>query len=241
MLKAVAKTPEPFRIIATLLSRMDDEATFTATPEGLLFKIMGKGSVNFLQLLWSKDKFISYECAEEKKVGIRCNDFVNVFKRFDKKSPLEIGMKEGVMSLKCAEKKYDVFLVNPGTIRDGMPRLEFDTAVTIAAEVLREVIGDIKIMSEYLKIDIKGREVVFSSYRGVMTNVDNGEATIIKQVGDSKKDAWILLSSDYVSDFIDSVDHGELKLFIATNKAIKFEFEREDMGVLTYFLSGHNI
>lgn len=151
-------------------------------------------------------------------------------------------MKEGVLSLKCADKKYDVFLVNPGTIRDGMPRLDFDTFITVSAEVLKEVIGDIKIMSDFFKIEIKGNQTTFSSYRGVMSNVDNGAVTIIKQLKEeSKKDAWVLLTPDYVNDFIDPVEHGELKLFVATNKAIKFELEREDMGTLTYFLAAHQI
>ena len=140
---------------------------------------MDPSHVALIDISWPNSAFEKYICDGDIKFGVRIDEFSQLIKRADKKDSIEINISDDNMLYVSIgkNKKYKMRLIESSASDTPLPKISYDSKITLSSSRLDKILGDIDVVSDYLSIKTTPKNVVFFG-KG-----DAGEATISLEKG----------------------------------------------------------
>jgi proliferating cell nuclear antigen len=243
----LAKTSnsQEWKAVAAAVKTLVEEATFDATTEGLTFRAMDPSHVALVDLLMPNSSFEKYEVDKPFKFSLRVEDLVRLIGRSEAKDSVEIasGEEEAIkVTLKNGYKReFSVHLIESTGGTAPLPKLEFDTKVTLTKSIFEKLLNDISVVSDQVTIQATKDKLSFSGKSDVGKadiSLEKNDADVLDlQVGAESKATY---SIDYLMGITKAMGGVTDTLFaeFSTKKPIKLEFKLNDQGArVHYFLA----
>lgn len=147
-----------FKAVVSALSFMTEEAVLKVEQDKIICKTMDPSHYSQLSLIWPKTRFEEFEASEDHTIGFRVDDMNSVVKRFtDKDADVTISMesKEPILKITSNEKTFELKILADSILPNIPDELKVDYNVTfdIPIATFNEYLKDIKVMSEFVKIN----------------------------------------------------------------------------------------
>ena len=233
---------DDLKAIISAVSTLVEEATFTATAEGITFRGMDPSHVALIDISWPNSAFEKYECDDEVKFGVRIDEFSKMIKRADKKDSIEISISDQNMMLVSVgkNKKYKMRLIESAATDTQLPKIPYDCKLSMASSKFDKMLGDVQVVSDYLTIKATDSKVEFSG-KG-----DSGEVTIdldksedgVEEIS-SKEDSVGSYSLEYLNPIVKAVgpNAGVITCEFSSSKPLRVEFKVANIGRIHFYLA----
>jgi proliferating cell nuclear antigen len=242
---AKTSSSQEWKAVAAAVKTLVEEATFDATTEGLTFRAMDPSHVALVDLLMPNSSFEKYEADKPFKFCLRVEDLVKLVGRSDAKDSIEMAADEEEaikVTLKNGYKReFSVHLIESTGGAAPLPKLEFDTKVTLTKAIFEKLLSDISVVSDQVTIQASKDKLALSGKSDVGKadiSLDKNDADVLDlQVGADSKATY---SIDYligISKAMGGVSDTLVAEF-STKKPIRLEFKLNDQGArIHYFLA----
>jgi proliferating cell nuclear antigen len=233
---------EEWKAVISAISTLVEEATFEATVEGISFRGMDPSHVALIDISWPNTAFERYECDGDIKFGVRIDEFSKLIKRADKSSAIEINISDDNMLLVTIgkNKKYKMRLIESSASDTPLPKIPYDTKISLTTSSFDKVLGDVQVVSDYLTIDATELQAEFSG-KG-----DSGEVNIILEQNkdeltelDVKAGSSGTYSLEYLNPIVKAVGTSveTITCEFSTEKPLRVEFKVANIGRIHFYLA----
>jgi proliferating cell nuclear antigen len=231
------------RAVVEAIKPIVDEAVFTATSEGITFRAMDASHVSLLDISWKRDGFIEYECNEEVTFGVRIDELLKLLRRIEKEQQVDISIADGEMQLTASEGKrtrnYKLRLLDASKSETPVPKLSFNTRVTMLYDALVDALKDIDVITNVVEIytyesmikfygkgDAGDAEVVY--WQDENTNIE-----MFNEVKESKS----AYSLEYLLQMLNAVDADNVILEYSSKMPLRLQFLLPFRCDMQYYLA----
>jgi proliferating cell nuclear antigen len=220
-----------------------DEAVFTATSEGITFRAMDASHVSLLDISWKRDGFLEYECNEEVTFGVRIDELLKLLKRIEKDTQVEISIADGEMQITTSEGKrtrnYKLKLLDASKSEAPVPKLSFNTRVTMLYDALVDALKDIDVISSVVEIYTNEAMIKFSG-KG-----DTGDAEVVYwqdentsiEMFNEAKESKTAYSLEYLLQMLNAVDADNVILEYSSKMPLRLQFLLPFRCDMQYYLA----
>ena len=239
---AKTNTSDEWKAIISAVSTLVEEATFEATVEGVSFRGMDPSHVALIDISWPNSAFEKYSCDGDIKFGVRIDEFSKLIKRAEKKDGIEINISDDNMLHVSVgkNKKYKMRLIESSASDTPLPKIDYDSKITLSSSRLDKILGDIDVVSDYLSIKTTQKNVEFSG-KG-----DAGEATInlekdtedVEEISVSQESSGTY-SLEYLDPIVKAVG-GTADTIIcefSSEKPLRIEFKVTNIGRMHFYFA----
>ena len=239
---AKTKTSEEWKAIISAISTLVEEATFEATVEGVSFRGMDPSHVALIDISWPNSAFEKYSCDGDIKFGVRIDEFSKLIKRAEKSDGVEINISDDSMLHVSIgkNKKYKMRLIESSASDTPLPKISYDSKITLSSSRLDKILGDIDVVSDYLSIKTTQKNVEFSG-KG-----DAGEATInlekdmedVEDISVSQESSGTY-SLEYLDQIVKAVGGTADSIIceFSSEKPLRIEFKVTNIGRIHFYLA----
>ncbi len=245
MFFAKTATSQEWKAVASAVKTLVEEATFEATGESMTFRAMDPSHVALVDLSWPNTAFEKYECDKPFKFSLRVEDLVKLVGRSDSKDSVEIAStEEDAIMMKFMngyKREFTIHLIESTSGTAPLPKLEFDTKVTLTKSIFEKLLSDISVVSDQVTISATKDKLSFSGKSDVGKAdiaLEKNDADVLElQVGVDSKATY---SIDYLLGIVKAVGSVSDTLLaeFSTKKPIRLEFKLNDQGArVHYFLA----
>jgi proliferating cell nuclear antigen len=220
-----------------------DEAVFTATSEGITFRAMDASHVSLLDISWKRDGFLEYECNEEVTFGVRIDELLKLLRRIEKDTQVEISIADGEMQITTSEGKrtrnYKLKLLDASKSEAPVPKLSFNTRVTMLYDALVDALKDIDVISSVVEIYTNEAMIKFSG-KG-----DTGDAEVVYwqdentsiEMFNEAKESKTAYSLEYLLQMLNAVDADNVILEYSSKMPLRLQFLLPFRCDMQYYLA----
>ena len=239
---ARTNTSDEWKAIISAISTLVEEATFEATVEGVSFRGMDPSHVALIDISWPNSAFEKYSCDGDIKFGVRIDEFSKLIKRAEKSDGVEINISDDSMLHVSIgkNKKYKMRLIESSASDTPLPKISYDSKITLSSSRLDKILGDIDVVSDYLSIKTTQKNVEFSG-KG-----DAGEATInlekdmedVEDISVSQESSGTY-SLEYLDPIVKAVGGTADSIIceFSTEKPLRIEFKVTNIGRIHFYLA----
>ena len=239
---AKTNTSDEWKAIISAISTLVEEATFEATVEGVSFRGMDPSHVALIDISWPNSAFEKYSCDGDIKFGVRIDEFSKLIKRAEKSDGVEINISDDSMLHVSIgkNKKYKMRLIESSASDTPLPKISYDSKITLSSSRLDKILGDIDVVSDYLSIKTTQKNVEFSG-KG-----DAGEATInlekdmedVEDISVSQESSGTY-SLEYLDPIVKAVGGTADSIIceFSTEKPLRIEFKVTNIGRIHFYLA----
>jgi proliferating cell nuclear antigen len=242
---AKTATSSEWKAVASAVKTLVEEATFEATGESMTFRAMDPSHVALVDLTWPNTAFEKYECDKPFKFSLRVEDLVKLVGRSDSKDSVELtSTEEDAIMMKFMngyKREFTIHLIESTGGTAPLPKLEFDTKVTLTKTILEKLLSDISVVSDQVTITATKDKLSFSGKSDVGKAdiaLEKNDADVLElQVGAESKATY---SIDYLIGIVKAMGSVSDTLLaeFSTKKPIRLEFKLNDQGArVHYFLA----
>ncbi len=233
---------EEWKAVISAISTLVEEATFEATVEGISFRGMDPSHVALIDISWPNTAFEKYECDGDIKFGVRIDEFSKLIKRADKSNAIEINISDDNMLLVTIgkNKKYKMRLIESSASDTPLPKIPYDTKLSLTSSSFDKVLGDVQVVSDYLTVDATELQAEFSG-KG-----DSGEVNIVLEKSkdeltelDVKADSSGTYSLEYLNPIVKAVGSSveTITCEFSSSKPLRIEFKVANIGRIHFYLA----
>ena len=233
---------EEWKAVISAISTLVEEATFEATVEGISFRGMDPSHVALIDISWPNTAFEKYECDGDIKFGVRIDEFSKLIKRADKSDAIEINISDDNMLLVTIgkNKKYKMRLIESSASDTPLPKIPYDTKISLTSSSFDKVLGDVQVVSDYLIVDATESQAEFSG-KG-----DSGEVNIVLEKSkdeltelDVKADSSGTYSLEYLNPIVKAVGTSveTITCEFSSKKPLRIEFKVANIGRIHFYLA----
>ena len=233
---------EEWKAVISAISTLVEEATFEATVEGISFRGMDPSHVALIDITWPNTAFEKYECDGDIKFGVRIDEFSKLIKRADKSNAIEINISDDNMLLVTIgkNKKYKMRLIESSASDTPLPKIPYDTKLSLTSSSFDKVLGDVQVVSDYLTVDATELQAEFSG-KG-----DSGEVNIVLEKSkdeltelDVKADSSGTYSLEYLNPIVKAVGSSveTITCEFSSSKPLRIEFKVANIGRIHFYLA----
>ena len=239
---AKTNTSDEWKAIISSISTLVEEATFEATVEGVSFRGMDPSHVALIDISWPNSAFEKYICDSDIKFGVRIDEFSKLIKRAEKSEGIEINISDDNM-LRVSigkNKKYKMRLIESSASDTPLPKISYDSKITLSSSRLDKILGDIDVVSDYLSIKTTSKNAEFSG-KG-----DAGEAVInLEKNKDELEDISVSQEStgtyslEYLDPIVKAVGGTADSIIceFSSEKPLRIEFKVANIGRIHFYLA----
>ena len=239
---AKTNSSDEWKAIISAISTLVEEATFEATVEGVSFRGMDPSHVALIDISWPNSAFEKYSCDGDIKFGVRIDEFSKLIKRAEKKDGIEINISDDNMLHVSVgkNKKYKMRLIESSASDTPLPKIDYDSKITLSSSRLDKILGDIDVVSDYLSIKTTQKNVEFSG-KG-----DAGEATInldkdtedVEDISVSQESSGTY-SLEYLDPIVTAVGGTADSIIceFSSEKPLRIEFKVTNIGRIHFYLA----
>jgi proliferating cell nuclear antigen len=230
------------RAVVEAIKPIVDEAVFTANSEGIAFRAMDASHVSLLDISWKRDGFIDYECNEEVTFGVRIDELLKLLRRIEKDTQVEISIADGEMQITASEGKktrnYKLKLLDASKSETPVPKLSFNTRVTMLYDALVDALKDIDVISSV--VEIYTNEAMIKFYgKG-----DAGDAEVVYWKDENTsiemlnvKESKSAYSLEYLLQMLNAVDADNVILEYSSKMPLRLQFLLPFRCDMQYYLA----
>ena len=233
---------EEWKAVISAISTLVEEATFEATVEGISFRGMDPSHVALIDISWPNTAFERYECDGDIKFGVRIDEFSKLIKRADKSNAIEINISDDNMLLVTIgkNKKYKMRLIESSASDTPLPKIPYDTKLSLTSSSFDKVLGDVQVVSDYLTVDATELQAEFSG-KG-----DSGEVNIVLEKSkdeltelDVKADSSGTYSLEDLNPIVKAVGSSveTITCEFSSSKPLRIEFKVANIGRIHFYLA----
>ena len=233
---------EEWKAVISAVSTLVEEATFEATVEGISFRGMDPSHVALIDIDWPNTAFEKYKCDGDIKFGVRIDEFSKLIKRADKSNAIEINISDDNMLLVTIgkNKKYKMRLIESSASDTPLPKIPYDTKISLPSSSFDKVLGDVQVVSDYLTIDATEPQAEFSG-KG-----DSGEVNIVLEKSKDeltelnvKADSSGTYSLEYLNPIVKAVGSSveTITCEFSSSKPLRIEFKVANIGRIHFYLA----
>ena len=233
---------EEWKAVISAVSTLVEEATFEATVEGISFRGMDPSHVALIDINWPNSAFEKFECDGDIKFGVRIDEFSKLIKRADKRNPIEINISDDNMLLVTIgkNKKYKMRLIESSASDTPLPKIPYDSKISLTSSIFDKILGDVQVVSDYLTINSIESQAEFSG-KG-----DSGEVNIVLE--ESKDELTELevkaassgtYSLEYLNPIVKAVGTTveTVTCEFSSAKPLRIEFKVANLGRIHFYLA----
>jgi proliferating cell nuclear antigen len=231
------------RTVVEAIKPIVDEAVFTATSEGIIFRAMDASHVSLLDISWKRDGFIEYECNEEVTFGVRIDELLKLLRRIDREQQVEISIADGEIQLTASEGKktrnYKLKLLDASKSETPVPKLSFNTRVTMLYDALVDALKDIDVISSVVEIYTNESMIKFygkgdaGDAEVVYWQDENTSIEMFNEVKESKS----AYSLEYLLQMLNAVDADNVILEYSSKMPLRLQFLLPFRCDMQYYLA----
>jgi proliferating cell nuclear antigen len=160
-----AKTASPleWKAVSAAIKLYLEEATFTATPQGLGMRGMDPSHIALVDVTWPSAAFEKFECDKDSKFTVRMEDFVKLFGRSDAKDSVELIDSEEALSLKFEgsyKRKFDLHKIESSGSDAPLPKLDLDAKLVFSRTIFEKVLNDVGVVADQVSISTSKEGVI---------------------------------------------------------------------------------
>ena len=233
---------DEWKAIISAISTLVEEATFEATVEGISFRGMDPSHVALIDINWPSSAFEKYNCESEIKFGVRIDEFSKLIKRSDKSNSIEINISDDNMLLVTIgkNKKYKMRLIESSASDTPLPKIPYDTKISLTSSALDKILGDVQVVSDYLTITANESSATFSG-KG-----DSGEVDIVLESRQDEiqelsvqQESSGTYSLEYLNPIIKAVGTSvdAVTCEFSSAKPLRVEFKVSNLGQIHFYLA----
>ena len=233
---------EEWKAVISAVSTLVEEATFEATVEGISFRGMDPSHVALIDIKWPNTAFEKYECDGDIKFGVRIDEFSKLIKRADKSNPIEINISDDNMLLVTVgkNKKYKMRLIESSASDTPLPKIPYDSKISLTSSTFDKILGDVQVVSDYLIVSTAEIQAEFSG-KG-----DSGEVNIILEKNkdeltelDVQADSSGTYSLEYIIPLVKAVGTTveTITCEFSSAKPLRIEFKVANLGRIHFYLA----
>lgn len=240
----MAKTigSDDLKAVVSAISTLLEEATFTATAEGISFKGMDPSHVALIDVYWPNSAFASYQCDSEVKFGVRIDELSKLVRRASKGDDIKMAIGEdNQLQLGISTNKlYKLRLIEVSATDTPLPKISFDAKLTMSSTSLDKALGDVQAVSEYVTISANSDEVTFSGRGDVgegSLNIPSDDAGIKELTADESSEG--VYSLEYLVPVVKAAGgvSGDITCEFSTAKPLRAGFTIANMGYIHFYLA----
>ena len=233
---------EEWKAVISAVSTLVEEATFEATVEGISFRGMDPSHVALIDINWPNTAFEKYECDSDIKFGVRIDEFSKLVKRADKNNAIEINISDDNMLLVTIgkNKKYKMRLIESSASDTPLPKIPYDSKISLTSSIFDKILGDVQVVSDYLTINSTDASAEFSG-KG-----DSGEVNIVLEKNedeltelDVKANSSGTYSLEYLNPIVKAVGTTveTVTCEFSSSKPLRIEFKVANIGRIHFYLA----
>lgn len=232
---------DEWKAILSAISTLVEEATFEATAEGISFRGMDPSHVALIDISWPNSAFEKYECDGDIKFGVRIDEFSKLIKRADKIEGIEISLSDNMLLISIGKnKQYKMRLIESSATDTPLPKIPYDTKISLATSLFDKILGDVQVVSDYLTVKTNATKSEFSG-KG-----DSGEVLISLQKQQDelseisvKEESTGTYSLEYLNPIVKAVGtaSGSIVCEYSSAKPLRIEFRVANMGRIHFYLA----
>ena len=233
---------EEWKAVISAVSTLVEEATFEATVEGISFRGMDPSHVALIDINWPNTAFEKYECDSDIKFGVRIDEFSKLVKRADKNNAIEINISDDNMLLVTLgkNKKYKMRLIESSASDTPLPKIPYDSKISLTSSIFDKILGDVQVVSDYLTINSTDASAEFSG-KG-----DSGEVNIVLEKNedeltelDVKANSSGTYSLEYLNPIVKAVGTTveTVTCEFSSSKPLRIEFKVANIGRIHFYLA----
>ncbi|TBR23986.1 MAG: proliferating cell nuclear antigen (pcna) [Candidatus Nitrosotenuis sp.] len=232
---------DEWKAILSAISTLVEEATFEATAEGISFRGMDPSHVALIDISWPNSAFEKYECDGDIKFGVRIDEFSKLIKRSDKSEAIEISLSDNMLLISIGKnKQYKMRLIESSATDTPLPKIPYDTRISLATGLFDKILGDVQVVSDYLTVKTNATKSEFSG-KG-----DSGEVLISLQKQQDelseisvKEESIGTYSLEYLNPIVKAVGtaSGSIVCEYSSAKPLRIEFKVANMGRIHFYLA----
>ncbi len=232
---------DEWKAILSAISTLVEEATFEATAEGISFRGMDPSHVALIDISWPNSAFEKYECDGDIKFGVRIDEFSKLIKRSDKSETIEISLLDNMLLISIGKnKQYKMRLIESSATDTPLPKIPYDTRISLATGLFDKILGDVQVVSDYLTVKTNATKSEFSG-KG-----DSGEVLILLQKQQDelseisvKEESIGTYSLEYLNPIVKAVGtaSGSIVCEYSSAKPLRIEFKVANMGRIHFYLA----
>jgi len=233
---------EEWKAVISAVSTLVEEATFEATVEGISFRGMDPSHVALIDIKWPNTAFEKYECDGDIKFGVRIDEFSKLIKRADKSNQIEINISDDNMLLVTVgkNKKYKMRLIESSASDTPLPKIPYDSKISLTSSTFDKILGDVQVVSDYLIVSTAEIQAEFSG-KG-----DSGEVNIILEKNkdeltelDVQADSSGTYSLEYIIPLVKAVGTTveTITCEFSSAKPLRIEFKVANLGRIHFYLA----
>jgi|TARA_B100001146_G_scaffold223332_1_gene237733 proliferating cell nuclear antigen len=231
-----------WKAVISAVSTLVEEATFEATVEGISFRGMDPSHVALIDINWPNSAFEKYTCDSDIKFGVRIDEFSKLIKRADKSSAIEINITDDNMLLVSIgkNKKYKMRLIESSASDTPLPKIIYDSKISLASSTFDKILGDVQVVSDYLTLSSTEAQTEFSG------KSDSGQVNII--LGKNKDELTEIevktnssgtYSLEYLNPIVKAVGTTAetVTCEFSSAKPLRIEFKVANLGRIYFYLA----
>ena len=231
------------RTVVEAIKPIVDEAVFTATSDGITFRAMDASHVSLLDISWKRDGFLEYECNEEVTFGVRIDELLKLLRRIDREQQVEISIADGEIQLRASEGKrtrnYKLRLLDSSKSETPVPKLSFNTRVTMLYDALVDALKDIDVITNVVYIYTNEAMIKFYG-KG-----DAGDAEVVYwkdenisiEMFNEVKESKSAYSLEYLLQMLNAVDADNVILEYSSKMPLRLQFLLPFRCDMQYYLA----
>jgi proliferating cell nuclear antigen len=233
------------RAVVEAIKPIVDEAIFTANSERITFRAMDASHVSLLDISWKRDGFIEYECNEgEITFGVRIDELLKLLRRIEKDTQVDISIADGEMQITASEgrktRNYKLKLLDASkSDTTPVPKLSFNTKVTMLYDALVDALKDIDVISSVVEIHTNDAMIKFYG-KG-----DTGDAEVVYwqdentsiEMFNEAKESKTAYSLEYLLQMLNAVDADNVILEYSSKMPLRLQFLLPFRCDMQYYLA----
>jgi proliferating cell nuclear antigen len=206
---------------------------------------MDASHVSLLDISWKRDGFLEYECNEGGEItfGVRIDELLKLLRRIEKDTQVEISIADGEMQLTASEGKrtrnYKLRLLDASKSETPVPKLSFNTKVTMLYDALVNALKDIDVISSIVEIYTNESMIKFYG-KG-----DAGDAEVVYwqdentniEMFNEVKESKTAYSLEYLLQMLNAVDADNVILEYSSKMPLRLQFLLPFRCDMQYYLA----
>lgn len=235
----LAKTSNPgeWKVVATTIQTLVEEASFAATAEGLTFRAMDPSHVALVDMVWPNSAFEKYECDKEFKFSVRVEDLVRLIRRAEAKDSIEIASSDDdTLLLRMSngyKREFKLHLIESASGPTPLPKLGFNSKAHLIEGTFEKILNDVSTISDHITIRSLKDKIEFTG----KSDKGTASATVDKKSDDVlelevKEESDATYSIEYMSNIVKAAGSGSdtLTFEYSSKMPLKIEFKLGDAG-----------
>ena len=237
MFQAKTTGSDDLKSVISAIATLVEEATFEASSEGVVFKGMDPSRVALIDVSWPNSGFAEYACDSDVKFGVRVDEILKLVKRATKTDDIMMSITDGdKLELGIGDnKRYKIRLIEGSAVDAPLPKIQFNTKITMPTSEMDRILGDVQVVSEYLTMSVDGEKAEFAG-RG-----DLGEGAVEATGAEihSSENSSGTYSLEYLMPVVRAVGSTSENITceFSSAKPLRVRFTIANMGYIHFYLA----